>query len=106
MTDEELSDFTILGWCKHHKYSPSTFYKLDRERRAPRTYQVGRTRRITRAADRDWVRESERETESEAAQLAAERRRELARHAGLASAASPKHITKQPRRKQLGRRRS
>jgi hypothetical protein len=99
MTDDveelqpDLPPFSIKGWCEYHDFSPTTFFKLQQEGKAPRTYRVGNRKRITRAADRKWVREREAEEASEAGQLAATRRRELALQASKAAKESPKHLS-------------
>jgi predicted DNA-binding transcriptional regulator AlpA len=46
--------FTIDEFCANEKISRSFFYKLDAQGNAPKTYPVGRTRRIGTAAYKAW----------------------------------------------------
>jgi excisionase family DNA binding protein len=46
--------FTIDEFCANEKISRSFFYKLDAQGNAPKTYPLGRTRRISRAAHEAW----------------------------------------------------
>jgi hypothetical protein len=46
--------FTIKEFCAAEKISRSFYYKLDAEGRGPRTYNIGVTRRISRAALNEW----------------------------------------------------
>ena len=54
--------FTINEFCAAEKISRSFFYKLESQGNAPRTYSLGSTRRISRAARDAW--RSEREAAS------------------------------------------
>lgn len=60
--DEAL---TIDEFCAAQKISRAFFYKLQTQGKAPRTYLVGRCRRISRAALDAW--RAEREAASEIA---------------------------------------
>jgi hypothetical protein len=46
--------FTIDEFCAVEKISRSFFYKLDGQGNAPKTYNVGRNRRISRASYESW----------------------------------------------------
>jgi predicted DNA-binding transcriptional regulator AlpA len=46
--------FTIDEFCAAEKISRSFFYKLDAQGGAPKTYPVGRNRRISRASYEAW----------------------------------------------------
>jgi len=67
------SSLTIRDFCEIEKLSRGSFYKLDRTGKAPLTYRVGVTRRITPEAHQAWRRAQEaeaakrRETTEEAA---------------------------------------
>jgi predicted DNA-binding transcriptional regulator AlpA len=59
--------FTINEWCALRKMCRSTFYSLEKQNRAPKTYNVGAVRRISPEADDAWLREREAEAVTEAA---------------------------------------
>jgi predicted DNA-binding transcriptional regulator AlpA len=46
--------FTIDEFCANEKISRSFFYKLEEQGEAPKTYPLGRTRRIGPAAYKAW----------------------------------------------------
>jgi hypothetical protein len=53
---------TIAEWCARHGLSESQYHKLRRQGRAPRALKIGNAGlRISIEADRDWVRDRERE---------------------------------------------
>lgn len=52
-------DPTIPGFCARHKLSRAMFYVLVDRGEAPRTYVVGKLRRISPEAEAAWVRERE-----------------------------------------------
>jgi excisionase family DNA binding protein len=54
--------FTIDEFCAAEKISRSFFYKLQSQGKAPKTYPVGRTRRIRGAAIEAWRTAREAET--------------------------------------------
>lgn len=54
--DESL---TIDEFCAKEKISRSFFYKLEGQGKAPKTYPLGRTRRISLAAVAAWRAERE-----------------------------------------------
>jgi len=68
MSDKRSS--TIPEWCTRRGVSRSTFYKLDAQGKAPRTYFAGAKRMISDEADADWVREREAEALADAPQAA------------------------------------
>jgi len=57
--------FTINTWTKHRQLSRATFYNLESEGKAPRTYSVGNRRYISPQADEDWVRAREAEASAQ-----------------------------------------
>jgi excisionase family DNA binding protein len=59
--------FTIDEFCAAEKISRSFFYKLQSQGKAPKTYPVGRTRRIRGAAIEAWRSDREAETTQNAA---------------------------------------
>jgi hypothetical protein len=52
MSDEP--SYTIKEWCDHERISRSMFYKLEKQGQAPSTFNVGRARRISPEARREW----------------------------------------------------
>jgi predicted DNA-binding transcriptional regulator AlpA len=54
--------FTINEFCAVEKISRSFFYKLATQGKAPRTYSLGSTRRISGEARKEW--RAAREAES------------------------------------------
>lgn len=59
--------YTIDEFCSRQKFSRSTYYKLQRVGKGPRTMQVLDCVRISEDAEREWVVAREAETQSEAA---------------------------------------
>jgi hypothetical protein len=60
--------FTIDEFCGRHKFSRSTYYKLQRVGKGPRTMPVLDCVRISEDAEREWVAAREAEAQqSEAA---------------------------------------
>jgi hypothetical protein len=56
------SSFTLAEWRKRHGLSESQHHKLRRQGRGPRTMRTGDVGvRVSVEADREWVRERERE---------------------------------------------
>lgn len=96
-----MPDMTPAGWRARRNVSKSTYFKLKALGLTPDEYNVPGTRlsRITEAADAAWELRMTELTKSEAAQLEAERRRELAAIAGKAAAASPAHVSKRSARR-------
>lgn len=59
--------FTIDSWCAEHDLSRSTFYKLRKEGRAPRLFEVTPgCPRISDEANAEWVKAREAEQSAEA----------------------------------------
>jgi hypothetical protein len=54
--------FTLNEFCASEKISRAFFYKLESQGRAPRTYNLGCTRRISREARDEWRAAREAET--------------------------------------------
>jgi hypothetical protein len=52
MSDEP--SYTINEWCESERISRSMFYKLEQQGQAPRTFNVGKSRRISPEARREW----------------------------------------------------
>jgi predicted DNA-binding transcriptional regulator AlpA len=59
-------DFTIDEWCHLHQCCRATYYNLKKNGKAPKTYQIGKSTRITRESDAEWVRQRQAETAGEA----------------------------------------
>jgi hypothetical protein len=55
----ERAAYSIREWCIRNGYSPSFYYKLQRQGRGPRTIREGRRTTISREADEEWRRERE-----------------------------------------------
>jgi len=89
---------TIKDFCEIERMSPSTYYKLQRQRLGPEVTRIpGMTfRRITKAAHARWKKDQARRQREQEATITAEREAlvETRRAAGRASAASPKHVSK------------
>jgi hypothetical protein len=107
-----MPDMTLAGWRERRNVSKSTHAKLKNLGLAPTEYNVPNTRivRITEEADAAWELRMREASASEAARLAAARRREIAIIAGRAAAASALHVSKRnaqpamrPRRRQVRR---
>jgi excisionase family DNA binding protein len=62
-----MQSFTIDEFCEAEKISRSFFYKLDSQGKAPKTYPIGRTRRISLDAYKAWRTAREAESEQAAA---------------------------------------
>lgn len=61
---DPTGSFTIDGWCIHHNCSRGSYYNLKRQGKAPRSYKIGNSERITTEADLEWVAEREAEAAS------------------------------------------
>ena len=70
----EQSALTVNEFLARNRISRSTWFKLRRAGRAPRVMELGAAMRISLAAEAEWQRRMEAETESAAGRLAAERR--------------------------------
>lgn len=62
-----MSSMTIDEWAKCHRVSRGFFYILEKQGKAPRTWNAGRCRRITDEANAEWVRAREAESTGDAA---------------------------------------
>ncbi len=61
------SSYSIQSWCDRHEFSRAYFYVLKARGEAPRTFDAGRCKRITPAADAEWMAEREAASASVAA---------------------------------------
>jgi hypothetical protein len=86
--------FSLTEFCRVENFSKSFFYALRKRNLAPAISDIGGLLRITPQARQAWHERMAALAKSEAAQLEAERRRELAVIAGKAAAASPRHISR------------
>lgn len=50
-----MKSYSINEWCALHNLSRSFFYLLDEKGEAPRTFNVGRVRRISEQANAEWI---------------------------------------------------
>ena len=50
-----MGSFSIEAWCGIHGFSRTFFYKLNAQGKAPRTFKVGATTRISEAANAEWL---------------------------------------------------
>ena len=50
-----MRSMTISEWAKRHGFSRAFFYKLESQGKAPRTFKVNSARRISEAADAEWL---------------------------------------------------
>jgi hypothetical protein len=102
--DPPVTDFNdprsrrINDFCFLEQISLTQYYSLQRAGRGPEELRpAAKTIRITRDAHVEWRERMRQLGESETAKLEVERQRELARIAGQKSAASDKHVSKNPR---------
>lgn len=66
-------DSTIPEFCARRNICRQSFYNMQAEGKAPRTYKAGRSKRITPQAEAEWLAEREAEAAEEAAKRARER---------------------------------
>lgn len=59
-----MSSKSISKWCESHGLSRGMFYNLDKIGKAPKTFNVLRSRRISDEADAEWVKAREAESQS------------------------------------------
>jgi len=87
-------------FCNEIGISLSTYAKLKREGRGPREMRFpGMTLvLITPEAQRDWIRQQEKWSASNAARLEEERRKALMSAAGKKGVASDRHVSKRGKR--------
>jgi predicted DNA-binding transcriptional regulator AlpA len=50
-----MRSFSIDQWCEMHNFSRAFFYKLASQGQAPKNFKVGRTTRISEAANNEWL---------------------------------------------------
>jgi hypothetical protein len=93
-------------FCYVEHICRAKFFDLKKRGLAPDETNIDGLIRITPKAREAWHARMAELAKSEAAQLEAERRRELASIAGRAAAASPLHISKRVAHKQQHRRRA
>ena len=62
--------WTIPEWCERRKICRASFYNLARAGKAPRILKVGRSVRISEAADAEWLRAREAEAGSQTMEAA------------------------------------
>jgi excisionase family DNA binding protein len=56
-----MQSYTIQQWCELHGLSRSFFYKIAAAGQAPRTFSVGKCRRVSAEANAEWVKSREEE---------------------------------------------
>lgn len=90
------SDLSPAQWRAKRNISKATHYKLKRLGLAPAEWCPPGTNihRITPAADAEWEAKMAELSQQQTAQLEQQRRVELAKAAGQAAAASPRHISR------------
>lgn len=95
------NSMTRAEWRQRRNISKASHYKLKQLGLAPVEIEIPGTKiaRITVAADAAWEARMAQLAQSEAARLEAERRHAQAAEAGRIAAESPRHISKQPRRR-------
>lgn len=59
MSDEDNYADTIPEFCRKHRISPSTFFKLQSQGKGPRVLHVGKRSLITKESGADWRRSLE-----------------------------------------------
>ena len=62
-----MQSFSIDEWCKAHSFSRAYFYLLTKRGEGPRTFKVGRCRRISEDANNEWVAAREAASREQAA---------------------------------------
>jgi predicted DNA-binding transcriptional regulator AlpA len=50
-----MKSYSLDAWCEMHGFSRAYFYLLDRRGHAPRSFKVGRCRRISEEANNEWI---------------------------------------------------
>jgi hypothetical protein len=85
----ERGSWTVDEFCARHSLSKSTYYALKQRGRTPRELIIGRIRRITLAAEAEWLEAVEQPDQHDIEST--ERRVAAARKAGTLAAASPLH---------------
>ena len=87
-------------FCWVENISLAKYFELKKKGLGPRVEDIDGVKRITPQAREEWHKRMAELAKGEAAQLEAERMRELASIAGRAAAASPLHISKRVAHKQ------
>jgi len=54
---------SIREFCERHDLAVSTFYELTKSGLMPKSFKVGKIRRISHRAEADWLAEREAEAE-------------------------------------------
>src|SRR5437016_1380121 len=86
-------------FCWLENISRAKFYQLKKRGLAPTVTNIDGLLRISPEAREEWHERMAEVARGEAARLEAERRREIAALAGRAAAQSPKHVSRQKRRR-------
>jgi len=94
--DEDGPSQTIQQFCDEENICPSSYYKMRRDGHGPKERRFPGTNivRITAKSRREWHAYLAKLTTEEAGQLEQKRRVALAKAAGKAAAASPRHVSK------------
>ena len=50
-----MRSYSLDAWCEMHGFSRAYFYMLDKRGQAPRSFKVGRCRRISDEANAEWI---------------------------------------------------
>jgi predicted DNA-binding transcriptional regulator AlpA len=50
-----MQSYSIDEWAALHRISRAMFYKLQKQGKAPQTFNIGVTVRITEAANAEWL---------------------------------------------------
>lgn len=50
-----MRSYSVADWCRLHNFSVAFFYKLEAKGEAPGTFKVGRCKRISEDANREWI---------------------------------------------------
>lgn len=96
---------SLNEFCYLENISKAFFFSLKKRGLGPDETDINGLKRITPEARAKWHERMAELAKSEAAQLEAERRHELAAVAGRAAAASPLHISKRQKPSRRRRRR-
>jgi hypothetical protein len=57
-----MASQSIDQWCRSHNISRRKFYYLEDEGKAPRTFNIGKLRRVSDEADAEWTKAREIES--------------------------------------------
>jgi predicted DNA-binding transcriptional regulator AlpA len=50
-----MRSFSVDEWCQLHGFSRAFFYKLEAKGEGPKSFKVGRCKRISEAAAVEWI---------------------------------------------------